>query len=252
VILPLVQRMAVTTYQQWLRDGSPWSPAACISDFARTIRGHGFTVYTLGAVSTHLDISFPEDHAPFSHTPWPGAQPYPKVLALDIMPGGSMDWRQLGMRIHNDRNNNVAGTQWIKYMNYTDTAGACFHASWQPGYARRGSSDTGHIHISARTDYVGTGTAYDPVTGGGVTPTPTPAVVIPAWPGTVLANYTSGHGTGTWQQKMRDRKWPITVDDQYGPVSEGICRQFQQEKGLAVDGKVGPLTWHATWSAPQT
>jgi peptidoglycan hydrolase-like protein with peptidoglycan-binding domain len=56
----------------------------------------------------------------------------------------------------------------------------------------------------------------------------------------------------TWQQKMRDRGWSIAVDQWYGGDSEKICRQFQAEKGLGVDGLVGPNTWAATWNAPVT
>jgi len=56
----------------------------------------------------------------------------------------------------------------------------------------------------------------------------------------------------TWQQKMRDRGWSIDVDQIYGPQSDGVCRQFQAEKGLGVDGLVGPDTWNATWNAPVT
>jgi hypothetical protein len=56
----------------------------------------------------------------------------------------------------------------------------------------------------------------------------------------------------TWQQKMRDRGWSIGVDGCYGPESEDVCRQFQAEKGLSVDGDVGPKTWDKTWSAPVT
>jgi peptidoglycan hydrolase-like protein with peptidoglycan-binding domain len=56
----------------------------------------------------------------------------------------------------------------------------------------------------------------------------------------------------TWQQKMHDRGWTIGVDQDYGPESENVCRRFQSEKGLSVDGMVGPQTWQATWSAPVT
>ena len=56
----------------------------------------------------------------------------------------------------------------------------------------------------------------------------------------------------TWQSKMRDRGWSIGVDGCFGPESESVCRSFQAEKGLAVDGDVGPKTWAATWDAPVT
>src|SRR3954453_17713087 len=55
-----------------------------------------------------------------------------------------------------------------------------------------------------------------------------------------------------WQQKMKDRGWSIGVDGCFGPESENVCRQFQAEKGLSVDGDVGPKTWDATWNAPVT
>jgi peptidoglycan hydrolase-like protein with peptidoglycan-binding domain len=51
---------------------------------------------------------------------------------------------------------------------------------------------------------------------------------------------------------MRSRGWSIDVDQIFGPGSERVCRQFQQEKRLTVDGKVGPQTWAMTWSAPVT
>jgi peptidoglycan hydrolase-like protein with peptidoglycan-binding domain len=53
----------------------------------------------------------------------------------------------------------------------------------------------------------------------------------------------------TWQQKMKDRGWSLGADGCYGPESENVCRQFQDEKGLDVDGDVGPKTWDATWTA---
>jgi peptidoglycan hydrolase-like protein with peptidoglycan-binding domain len=58
----------------------------------------------------------------------------------------------------------------------------------------------------------------------------------------------------TWQQQMVNRGWTSigTVDGDYGPKSQNVCKQFQQEKGLKVDGLVGPQTWAASWTAPVT
>ena len=55
-----------------------------------------------------------------------------------------------------------------------------------------------------------------------------------------------------WQQRMKDRGWIINPDGLYGPQTAGIAREFQQEKGLQVDGLVGPETWKAAWEAPIT
>lgn len=155
--------MTVTTYRQWLADGSPWHDAKCIGSFAATMRGRGYTVYTIGAVDTHLDIPVPEDHAPFSHTPWPGPQPYPAVLACDIMPGGEVDLATVGAQIYADKQAGHPGLAWLKYMNWTDADGNCWHDTWMPNHVRRPSTDRGHIHLSARTDYVNTPTSYDPI-----------------------------------------------------------------------------------------
>jgi hypothetical protein len=154
--------MAVPNLQQWRAAGSPWSPATCIDDFARTLRRRGYTVFVIGN-EEHLTAQPPEDHCPFSATPWPGPQPYPRVLACDVMPGGPVDWQRLGERIVADKQANRRGTEWIKYINYTDLNGDVWHASWEPNFAREPSTDTGHIHLSARTDFVNSRTAYDPV-----------------------------------------------------------------------------------------
>lgn len=69
----------------------------------------------------------------------------------------------------------------------------------------------------------------------------------------------SGHYGGpdtanvrTWQQRLKDRGWRITVDGDFGKASKNATLAFQREKGLAADGKVGPKTWAATWEASVT
>lgn len=98
-------------------------------------------------------------------------------------------------------------------------------------------------------------------------PAPTPASPAPAFP-YPAADYLglaskdphchSGYYPAdrphiqTWQQQMKDRSWTISVDGSYGTASAQVCRAFQAEKGLTVDGKVGPVTWHAAWADPVT
>jgi hypothetical protein len=61
---------------------------------------------------------------------------------------------------------------------------------------------------------------------------------------------TDQHNVRTWQTQMQARRWELDADGMYGPESERICRQFQANKGLQVDGLVGPNTWAATWNLP--
>jgi peptidoglycan hydrolase-like protein with peptidoglycan-binding domain len=55
-----------------------------------------------------------------------------------------------------------------------------------------------------------------------------------------------------WQARMAKRGWSIDADGLYGPQTKKVCRAFQKEKGLAVDGKIGPVTWAAAWTKPVT
>lgn len=55
-----------------------------------------------------------------------------------------------------------------------------------------------------------------------------------------------------WQQQMRVRGWTIAVDGLYADQTAKVTRQFQAEKHLGVDGKIGPATWTAAWTAPTT
>ncbi|GAA1072953.1 peptidoglycan-binding domain-containing protein [Nocardiopsis metallicus] len=73
-------------------------------------------------------------------------------------------------------------------------------------------------------------------------PGPPPGGGAPTWPGVLFTNPppTEHDGVILWQGRMLERGWNITVDGIYGDHSQQVCEQFQAEKGLAVDGIVGP------------
>lgn len=80
-----------------------------------------------------------------------------------------------------------------------------------------------------------------------------PSRQVPAYPGHPLRVGSRGPAVATWQRRMRQRGWAITVDGVYGPASAGTASHFQAEKHLRpVDGIVGPDTWRATWAAQVT
>lgn len=94
--------------------------------------------------------------------------------------------------------------------------------------------------------------AVTPPPAAATAPPPAASGSAPPWPGTYLRDYTQGAGTAQWQAQMAARGWSIDVDDQYGPASAEVCIAFQAEKGLEVDGVVGPATWAAAWNEPVT
>ncbi|MEV1241397.1 peptidoglycan-binding protein [Nonomuraea sp. NPDC050022] len=76
-----------------------------------------------------------------------------------------------------------------------------------------------------------------------------PSAVAPPFPGRVLKQppIMNGEDVRQWQDEINKRGWPLMVDGSYGPKSEEICRQFQKEHALVVDGRVGRNTWTNTW-----
>lgn len=88
-------------------------------------------------------------------------------------------------------------------------------------------------------------------------PAPPRQPAAPPFPGRALAftpgrPMMTGQDVRTWQARMRQRGWTLAADGVYGPASRTVAVQFQREKGLAVDGIVGPRTWAAAWTAPVT
>jgi hypothetical protein len=211
--------MTVTNYAEWVADGSPWHPAAPVDSLAQTLRRHGYTVYILGNME-HLKSSTPEDHDPYSHTSWPGAQPYPFVLAEDIMPGGAWPLDKLGAKIFADKQAGNAGLAGLKYMNWTDSNGKCWHDKWTPNHVRTSSNDKGHIHLSWRTDFVNKSTNYDPINGG-------------IMGELFVAEGSTGEGVKYIQTLLNDlgAHPPVTVNGDYGKATTAAVNSYRAAHG---------------------
>ncbi|WP_063838215.1 GH25 family lysozyme [Saccharothrix sp. ST-888] len=152
----------------------------------------------------------------------------------------------VGLYCNNDYWQNVDTTSYVQDFLWIATSG---RAAGDPGirhawlFHQYGDSpvDQDYCNLGSIGELRSWALSFQPAQG------PAPAAG-PAWPGEYLALRTPllhGGNVRTWQQRMRDRGWSITVDGWYGPASASICRQFQAEKGLAQDGIVGPQTWAA-------
>ena len=83
---------------------------------------------------------------------------------------------------------------------------------------------------------------------GATTPNPS----APPYPGVQLRRGSSGPDVTVVQTQLRARGWTIGVDGSFGPGTERVVRTFQKNKGLKVDGSIGPATWAALWDLPVT
>lgn len=156
----------------WISRGRPWQVALPVATLGGLLMRYGYTVYFLGD-TRHLDHIPPEDHTPYSETGWPIATEYGWVTACDIMPptdaqrrAGLPSLQALGAQLFRDKQADDRGVKWIKYMNWGPVSdSSAVHDQWQPGHQRSSSGDTGHIHLSDRSDmihYAGAA-GYDPI-----------------------------------------------------------------------------------------
>jgi peptidoglycan hydrolase-like protein with peptidoglycan-binding domain len=78
-----------------------------------------------------------------------------------------------------------------------------------------------------------------------------PAPAVPPL-GRLLAQGSSGADVKQLQDRLGARGWALVADGEFGPATDSVVRQYQAEKGLAVDGVVGPATWVSVFTAPIT
>lgn len=162
--------MSACDRKNWLEQGAPFQLMQPARDLREVLRDYGYTVYHIGN-QAHLEAEPPQDHTPYSRTGYPDCAEYGIGYAIDIMPPnatGLPSLQELGAQLLADRKANVSGISWLKYMNWEperDGGGPCYHESWQPNYARRDSTDRGHIHLSGLTGFETSaiGAEYDPV-----------------------------------------------------------------------------------------
>ena len=85
-------------------------------------------------------------------------------------------------------------------------------------------------------------------------PAPAPPQGYPDFRGTILGVGSDGDEVLVLQRQLLARGWLSIskADGIFGAATEQVIRNFQSEKGLDVDGLVGPKTWDAVWRSPIT
>jgi peptidoglycan hydrolase-like protein with peptidoglycan-binding domain len=74
----------------------------------------------------------------------------------------------------------------------------------------------------------------------------------PPFPGREIDPGESGDDVRIWQERMKERGWRIEVTGVHDEQSVAVARAFQLEKGLGLDGIVGPETWDGAFKLPVT
>ncbi len=86
--------------------------------------------------------------------------------------------------------------------------------------------------------------------GGSTPPPPTcPATIQNGSSGSLVTSLQSELDSLYSQKAFPNSPYnfhpPLAKDGQFGPLTTNAVKDFQKKKGLAVDGIVGPHTWHA-------
>lgn len=145
--------MATANYYAWERDGRPITPARPIRETVGRLKlaypraAHLFSWY---ADDDHYMADFPQDHTPFSETPWPiEPNPYPYVFATDVMhrPDLGVDCNVLFAYWIAEAK--AGRMPWLKYLIWQGRR-YDVRNNWAPATA---SGHFDHIHKSTRTDH---------------------------------------------------------------------------------------------------
>lgn len=143
--------MATAAYRAWVKAGRPWHVANVVNDYRQQLHAAGWQFTELGTIGNeaHLQAETPQDHTPFSATGWPGAHPYPAVLALDVMAAGHDEPHVDDLVYYWVTQARAGHTPWVKYINWQ---GQKFDTrnGWAPTPT---SGHFDHAHISFRTDW---------------------------------------------------------------------------------------------------
>lgn len=140
--------MVSRAFQTWAAKGRPWKLARPVMELNNWAADNGVKVKGTIGNDGHLERDRPEDHTPFSSTPWPVALNDYWVCAIDLD-----NVNGLGAAI--ERKATAGQYPWIKYMNHSHR-----HISFMGRVPAVSYSDDEHVHISVRSDWVDRGIGF--------------------------------------------------------------------------------------------
>lgn len=132
-----------------------------------------------------------------------------------------------------------------KLAKYTGTG----HDHWSHVSVYRSRGDSAAQLWAPASAAVTTG--GKPVTGRSATLTPPPWPKGATW-FAARANAPAYATVRSWEARMRQRGWPIGVNGRFQPADAHLLQAFQHEKDLLPDGRLGPRSFAAAWTAPVT
>ena len=86
---------------------------------------------------------------------------------------------------------------------------------------------------------------------GAIPPIQPPPEVWPPYPGLILRRGMQGSSIRQVQERLNvlGTNPRLTADGTFGPLTEAAVIAFQRQRGLNLDGIVGPMTWNALFGA---
>lgn len=219
-------------------------------------------VYIARGVSAHFwipKVGEPVQHVDTANRAWHGGTDALNTYAIGVETEGCATEPNAEPLTENQLNLFAELMKWanathgvpLQLSEAADAPGLNYHRC-RGGYATGCPCD---VRLNARAEILRRAGSSAPTPAPPAPAPPPGGGAAPPFPGRVLTNQNpmmQGADVRTWQQQMRNRGWSIDVDGFYGPGSANVCTQFQREKGLSVDGQVGPQTWAASWNAAVT
>ncbi len=156
--------MTTAAYTAWVADGEPVKLAVPVVQYHNAVVSAGWPAAQVGTLGDpdHLTADPPQDHCPFSATGWPGTNPYPYVMAIDVPHRPEIGKGVYALVAYWLSEARAGHTPWVKYIIW-QAQRYDVRNGWSP-VASSGHYD--HVHVSMRSDYFLSTVGNWPIIGG--------------------------------------------------------------------------------------